>query len=248
VRPLEGRIALVTGATQGLGRAFANAMAAAGATVAVNGRREDVVDEIVGTIVTRGDSAVAATGDISVPGVVDALIDDIVSRFGRFDVIVNNAGVVRAAMLWNLEDDAWADVLQVNLTAVFFGVRAAARAMIPQRSGRIINMASGAGIGGTIGQVNYAAAKGGVIALTKSAARELARHNITVNAISPVAATPMTERIRTDDKLYRTVKGQIPLDRFAEAEELGGVAVFLASDAAAYTTGHVLLADGGLSM
>lgn len=245
---LEGRTALVTGASYGLGAAFASALAASGATVAVTARSDAKLTAVVEEITSDGGSAISLPADVGQRGTMDRLVDEVVDRFGVLDILVNNAGISRPAMLWKMTDEQWDEVLAVNLTAVFEGVRAAARVMMPREYGRIVNVTSAAGIDGSPGQVNYGAAKAGVIGLTKSAARQLARYGITVNAVAPVAATPMTEVILQDEKLLAKTMTRIPLGRYAEPEEIAPSVVFLASDAASYTTGHVLLADGGMSM
>jgi 3-oxoacyl-[acyl-carrier protein] reductase len=245
---LAGRVAVVTGAGQGLGRAYAEALAAAGAAVMVNDVSSTTTETVVRAIEDAGGCAQGHIGDVAAPTYLDDLVAAAVAAFGSLDIMVNNAGVTRPAMLWNMTDEQWDTVIGVNLSAVFRGVRAAARVMRERNYGRIINATSAAGIDGSIGQINYAAAKAGVIGITKSAARELARYGITVNAIAPVAATPMTEKVRTDTTLREKTMARIPMQRYAEAEEVAPAVVFLASDVASYTTGHVLLADGGMSM
>jgi len=247
-RILEGRIAIVTGAGRGLGRAFATAMAAAGASVVVNSRTEASAAAVVQQIEGAGGRAIAVSGDIGEPGFFDQMVSVALASFGTIDILVNNAGVSIPAMIWKMTDSQWDDVLRINLTSVFWGIRAVCPVMMENRYGRIINVTSAGGIEGSPGQVNYGASKAGVIGLTKSAARQLARYGITVNAISPVAITPMTEVIVETPKFLDKTISRIPLGRMAEADEVAPAVVFLASDAAAYTTGHVLLADGGMSM
>jgi len=245
---LDGRVAAVTGAGAGLGRGYAMALAKSGATVFVNDYDAASADETVATIVAAGGKAIAAPGDVSVPDFFDKLVDRAVSECGSFDIIVNNAGISLPNMLWNMTDEQWDSVISVNMTSVFRATRAAARQMKTQNFGRIINVTSAAGIDGSIGQINYSATKAGVIGMTKSAARELGRFNITVNAIAPVAATPMTSTMREDEKFLNLALARLTIKRFAEPEEVANAIVYLASDQAGYTTGHVMLADGGMSM
>jgi 3-oxoacyl-[acyl-carrier protein] reductase len=245
---LQGKVAAVTGSGAGLGRAYALALAAAGADVVINDVRDQAVDTVVQEIVEAGGRAVGVVGSVADTATADGLVAKALEAFGRFDIMVNNAGIGRPAMLWKMSDQDWLDVISVNLTGVYYCTRAAARHLREQGSGRIINITSAAGIEGSTGQINYAAAKAGVIGLTKSAAKELARYGVTVNAVSPVAATEMTEKIRTDPKFLEISMARLPMKRFAEPEEVASVIVFLASDAASYMTGGVVLADGGMSM
>jgi 3-oxoacyl-[acyl-carrier protein] reductase len=170
------------------------------------------------------------------------------ARFGRVDILVNNAGIIRPAMLHKMTEAQWDEVLAVHLTGSFNCLQAVAPGMMEKRYGRIVNVTSTAGVLGTIGQINYSAAKAGIVGLTMSAARELAKHGITVNAIAPGAATPMTETIRTDARFKEKYLDRIPLGRWAEPDEIAPVFVFFASDASAYVTGQVLAADGGMTI
>ena len=245
---LNGRVACVTGAGVGLGKAYAKALAASGATVYVNDYNAEAVQATVKEIEAEGGKAVAAPGDVSSDGFFDKLVETAVAAHGSFDIIVNNAGVSQPAMLWKMTDEQWDAVIKINQTAAFRAIRAAARQMQKQNYGRIINVTSAAGIDGSIGQINYAATKGAIMAMTRSAARELGRYNITVNAIAPVAATPMTTKIREDEKLRDITLNRLTIKRFAEPGEVANAVVFLASDQASYTTGHIMLVDGGMSM
>ncbi len=245
---LEGRIAAVTGAGQGLGQAYAEALAAAGATVLVNDYNADLAEAVAEGIIKTGGKAESAPGDIAEPGYFDELVAHAVSKYKSFDIIVNNAGIGRPAMLLNMTDEQWDQVILVNQTAVFRATRAAGRQMKEQNYGRIINVTSAAGIDGTIGQFNYAATKGAIMSMTKSTAKELARYNVTCNCIAPVASTPMTTKIETDEKLRELTLARIPLKRFAKTDEISPAVVYLASDYAGYTTGHIMLVDGGCSM
>jgi len=249
VASASASVAVVTGAGQGIGRAVALALAASGTSVAVvdleGGRAKSVADEIVGA----GGQAVAVTADAADEGQVVAAAEAAVQGLGPITLWVNNAGVSRPAMLHKMEVADFDLVLRVHARGTFLGTREAARRMIAASTpGVILNVTSSAGLQGTIGQINYAAAKGAIIAMTKSAAKELARYGIRVNAIAPVAATPMTEKLRTDEKLSEKFLAGIPLRRWAEPAEIALTFVHMASQAAAYMTGQVVCVDGGLYM
>jgi 3-oxoacyl-[acyl-carrier protein] reductase len=245
---LQDRVAIVTGAGRGLGRAFAVALAQAGAAVVVNSFTEENTAGTVKEIEAAGGRAVGVSGDVGVPGFFDELVATSVDTFGTLDILVNNAGISKPAMVWKMTDEEWDDVLRVNLTSMFYGVRAASRVMMEKAYGRIVNVTSAGGIEGSPGQINYGSSKAGVIGLTKSAAKQLAKYGITVNAVAPVANTPMTEIIRDSPKYLEKTLARIPMGRMAETEEVAPSVVFLCSEAASYTTGMVMLADGGMSM
>ena len=245
---LAGRVAAVTGAGVGLGRGYAMALARSGAHVIVNDYSAEAAQDTVRAIQEAGGKAEASPGDVGNAGYFDGMVDSAVARHGAFDIVVNNAGISRPNMLWNLTDEQWDQVILVNQTAVFRSIRAAARQMMKQNYGRIINVTSAAGIDGSIGQINYAATKGAIMAMTKSAARELGRYNITCNCVAPVAATPMTEKVRADEKFRTAALGRLTIKRFAEADEVANAIVYLASEQCSYTTGHTMLVDGGMSM
>jgi 3-oxoacyl-[acyl-carrier protein] reductase len=179
---------------------------------------------------------------------VMAMAAHVTQTWGRVDILVNNAGITRTAMLHKMTQDQWQDVLSVHLNGSFNCLQAVVDGMIERRYGRIIYVTSAAGVLGTVGQINYSAAKAGILGMTKSTAKELARYNITANAIAPGAATPMTETIRTDERFKEKYLDRIPLGRWAEPQEVAPVFVFFASDASSYVTGQVVAADGGMTI
>jgi 3-oxoacyl-[acyl-carrier protein] reductase len=244
---LAGQVAVVTGASRGIGRAVAIALAAAGAQVVVNyARSSTAADEVVAEIVTAGGSAVAIQADVSQADQVDGLINGTLEKFGRVDVLVNNAGITRDTLLLRMKLEDWQAVIDLNLTGVFLCTRAVAKIMLKQRSGRIINIASVAGQMGNPGQANYSAAKAGVIGFTKTVAKELASRGITANAVAPgFIETDMTDDLGNTDEIRKF----IPLGRFGQPEDIAGMVRFLAADpAAAYITGQVFNVDGGMVM
>ena len=245
---LAGKVAFVTGAGQGIGAAVARAYAAQGAKVAVADWNAEGAEQVAQDIRAAGGKAMAQKCDVSNRAAVDSMVAAVVADLGPIDVLVNNAGITRTAMLHKMTPHQWDQVLAVHLTGSFNCLQAVVGGMIERKRGWIINTVSTAGILGTIGQINYGAAKAGLIGFTKSAARELARHNILVNAVAPGAATPMTETIRTDERFKDRYMERIPLGRWAEPEELAPVFVFLASEGASYVTGQIVGADGGLSI
>ncbi len=243
---LEGKRALVTGASHGIGRAVALRFAAEGARVALNYRSDRAAaEEAAASIVAGGGEAVAIGGDVSQPDEAAALVEAAVSAFGGVDVLVNNAGVTRDGLLLRMEEEAWDAVLDTNLKGAFLCSKAAARHMARARWGRIVNMSSIVGLTGNAGQANYASAKAGLIGLTKTLARELASRGITVNAIAPgFIATRMVEDLSAETQ--SRVLERIPLGRFGTPEDVAAVCAFVASDDAAYVTGQTLGVDGGL--
>jgi 3-oxoacyl-[acyl-carrier protein] reductase len=243
---LDGQIALVTGASRGIGRAVALALAAEGAEVVVNyASSPEAAEAVVAEIQAKGGSAYALKADVSDEASVDDLIKTVLKRSERIDVLVNNAGITRDGLLMRMKTEDWQAVINLNLTGVFLCTRAVTRPMLKQRSGRIINITSVVGLMGNAGQANYAAAKAGVVGLTRSSAKEMASRGITVNAVAPgFIATDMTKDLEAD-----AILSAIPLGRFGSPEQVAGAVRFLAADpAAAYITGQVLQVDGGMVM
>jgi 3-oxoacyl-[acyl-carrier protein] reductase len=245
---LKDRIAIVTGAGQGIGACVAAAYAREGAKVAVVDMNGEAAAATAAAIVAAGGEAVGIACNVAERGEVEAMAAQVNARWGRIDILVNNAGITRTAMLHKMTPEQWQQVLAVHLTGSFNCLQAVVGGMIERQYGRIIYVTSAAGVLGTIGQINYSAAKAGILGMTKSTAKELARYGITANAIAPGAATPMTETIRTDEKFKDKYLDRIPLGRWAEPEELAPVFLFFASDASSYVTGQILAADGGMTI
>ncbi len=241
---MEGRVALVTGASRGIGRAIAKALAARGATIVAAARErnaEPVADEIRGA----GGKAEAVTLDVTAAESVDAAVSSTLSRFSRVDVLVNNAGITRDQLMLRMKREDWDAVLSTNLTAAYVCAQAVLKPMVKQRSGRIINITSVVGQAGNAGQANYAASKAGLIGFTKALALEVASRNITVNAVAPgLIETDMTRAI--SEGAHEAWADRIPLKRLGTPEDVASAVVFLASDEASYITGQVLAVNGGM--
>ena len=247
---LKDKIALVTGSSRGIGRAVALAYAKEGAKVVVNyTSNEKAAKEVVEAIGKMDSQAIAVKADVAKKAETERLVQAGIDQFGRIDILVNNAGFGRPAMMLKMEEDQWDQVIDIHLKGAFLCSQAAGRHMKEQKSGKIINVSSVAGLVGTVGQINYSAAKGGVLSMTKSMARELARYNVCVNVISlGIVATDMSEKIRTDEKLAEIYMNRILLKRFAEPEDISPAFVFFASDESNYITGQLLCVDGGYGM
>ncbi|WP_299559966.1 SDR family NAD(P)-dependent oxidoreductase [uncultured Mycolicibacterium sp.] len=246
---LTGRSAMVTGAAGGIGSAVAEALAAAGAAVLVADLDADGAARVADRINAAGATAASAGLDVTDRASVEAAVARAAGLAGgTLHILVNNAGITAPAMFGDIAADSFRRLLDVHVMGTFHCSQAALPHLPTDGTGRIINVTSSAGITGTLGQVNYSAAKAGIIGITKSLARELARSNICVNALAPLAATRMTETIRTNEKFAANMMNRIPMRRWAEPEEIAGAFVFLASDAASYVTGQVLPVDGGMVM
>jgi len=245
---LDGKRAVVTGASRGIGRAIALELARQGARVVVNFHRNaDAADGVVAQIVGAGGEARAVGADVSTADGAQRLVGACLEGFGGLDILVNNAGITRDTLLMRMSEDDWDAVLDTNLKGAFHCIKAAQRPMLRQRSGRIISIGSVSGLVGNAGQANYAAAKAGLVGLTKAVARELGARGITCNLVAPgFVETDMTAGLPAD--LLKAALGQIPLGRLGRPEDVAAAVAFLASDAAAYITGQVICVDGGMAM
>lgn len=245
---LADKIAVVTGASRGIGRGIALAMAREGATVVVNynGSKERA-EEVVAEIENAGGKAVAKQCNVSDFSQAKEFFAEVVKEYGRIDILVNNAGITRDNLIMKMSEEEFQDVIDTNLGGAFNGTKFVTRPMMKQRVGRIINIASVSGVTGNMGQANYSASKAGIIGLTKATAKELAARNITVNAIAPgFIATEMTDKL--NDAVKEAAVKNIPLGEFGKVEDIAETAVFLASDKARYITGQVICVDGGIAM
>ena len=242
---LAGQVAVVTGASQGLGRAIAEALAAAGAAVALVARSADKLADVAAGITAAGGRAEVFPCDVTKGEDIQRVVDAVVEKLGRLDILVNNAGVTRDTLLPRMSDEEWDQVLTTNLRAPFLFMRAASRPMMQQRYGRIVNVASVSGLIGNPGQANYSASKAGLVGLTRTVAKELAGRKITVNAVAPgFIASDMTAAL--GPALLEEVKKRVPAKRLGEAWEIAEAVLFLAAPSAGYITAQTLVVDGGL--
>lgn len=247
MKRLEGRTALVTGASRGIGAAIALRLADEGANVVVNyAGRADAAADVVRQIEGSGGQAVAMQADISDSAAASALVTATVDRFGSLDILVNNAGITRDGLLVRMSDEDWNAVIDTNLSGAFYATRAAGKVMMKARSGSIINIASVVGLTGNAGQVNYSAAKAGLIGMTKTVARELASRSVRANAIAPgFIATEMTDAL--PEAVREGAQGLIAMGKFGTTGDVAAAVAFLASDDASYITGQVIAVDGGMT-
>jgi 3-oxoacyl-[acyl-carrier protein] reductase len=245
---LTGKTALVTGASRGIGRAIALSLAEAGADIAVNyAGSEAAAAEVVGLIEAMGRKAFKVKADVSSTQDVEAMFKQVLSTFGQLDILVNNAGITRDNLIMRMKEDEFDQVIATNLKGVFNCIKAATRPMMKQRSGRIINISSVVGVLGNPGQINYVAAKAGVIGMTKASAKELSSRGITVNAVAPgFIETDMTDKL--SEEMVAGLLQQIPLSRLGQPEDIAKAVRFLASDDASYMTGQTIHVDGGMYM
>jgi len=245
---LEGKVALVTGASRGIGRAIALTLASEGAKVAINyAGNEKAANEVKAAIEEKGGEAITIKANVADIAEVDEMFAKVTEAFGTVDIVVNNAGITRDGLLARMKEEDFEAVINTNLKGVFYCTKAAAKIMMKKRAGRIVNMSSVVGLIGNAGQTNYAAAKAGVIGFSKSAAKELASRGITVNIVAPgFIGTDMTSVL--PDKAKESMVESIPLKRMGEPEDVANAVLFLVSDRASYITGQVVNVDGGMVM
>jgi 3-oxoacyl-[acyl-carrier protein] reductase len=247
MKRFEGKVALVTGASRGIGAAIARRMAAEGAMVLAAARTKGALEELVAEIAAAGGKASALILDMADPASIAEAVKAALAAHGQIDVLVNNAGITEDNLILRLSKESWDRVIATNLTGVFLLTQAVVKSMVRKRHGRIVNVTSIVGLMGNPGQANYAASKAGLVGLTKTVARELASRNITCNAVAPgFIETAMTDRMT--DEVKAKLSGEIPLERLGTADDVAAAVAYLASDEAAYVTGHVLNVSGGLLM
>jgi 3-oxoacyl-[acyl-carrier protein] reductase len=243
---LNNQVALVTGASRGIGRAIAERLAACGAKVAGVARTVEGLEATLGAIRQSGGTAEGFTGNVASADDVRRIVEEVEAKFGAVHVLVNNAGITRDGLMLRMDDDAWRDVIETNLSSVFYFCRAVGMLMMRQRYGRIINITSVSGLAGNPGQANYSASKAGVIGFTQTVAKELASRKITVNAVAPgFITTDMTAVL--PEKIKEKVKEAVPVGRLGEPEDIADLVCYLAGPGAGYLTGQVIAVDGGMT-
>jgi 3-oxoacyl-[acyl-carrier protein] reductase len=244
---LSGKVALVTGAARGLGRAIAETLAGAGADIAAIDINTELLADTVASVRAMGRQAEPYACDVTDSTRVGETVDEVIKRFGKIDILVNNAGITRDGLLVRMKDDQWDSVIAINLRGTFLFLRSVGKVMMKARGGRIINIASVSGLMGNPGQANYSASKAGVIGLTRTASRELAGRDITVNAVAPgFIETEMTAKL--GEEILTQVRKEIPLGRLGQPQDVADAVLYLASDAANFITGLILTVDGGLTV
>ena len=243
----DGKVVIVTGGARGIGKAITERFHAGGASLAITGRNADAAKALASELSSRGAKCIGYGCDVADVAQIDATVEAILKDFGKLDVLVNNAGVTQDGLLIRMTDEAWANVLNTNLTGAFRMLRASARGMLKARSGSIVNISSVVALTGNPGQANYCAAKAGLLGLTKSAAREFASRNVRVNAVAPgLVETDMTSKLNDDQK--KALLTTVPLGRIGTPADIAGAVCFLASNDAAYITGQILSVCGGMAM
>ena len=244
---LNNKIAIVTGASKGIGSAIAKSLAKNGVKVALNARNSEALTKLKNEITSANGTAEIMVGDVSCVDSFSKTVNDTIKKFGNIDILVNNAGITKDNIIMRMKESEWDEVLNINLKGCFNGIKSVSRPMIKNRYGKIINITSIIGQIGNQGQGNYAASKAGIIGLTKSTAKELGSRNITVNAIAPgYIATNMTQNL--NDEIKNKMKSTIPLGRFGLPSDIANLVCFLVSDDASYITGQTINVDGGMVM